>query len=216
VTRRLLAEFVGTFFLVLLGPGAVMVEALRPGSVGAVGIALTFAFAVSTVVFALGPVSGAHINPAVTIALWSLRRIPATQGIGYIGAQLAGAVTASVLARVALGAVASGGATLPRVSTPAAFALEALMSLLVILVVLATDREGARAGNAVIIGMAVGVCALFGGPLTGASMNPARSFGPALVNGAWSAHWVYWVAPVVGMLLGARISGSLHPSRPSP
>ena len=205
--RRLLGEFTGTFFLVLLGPGAVMVEALYPGSVGPVGIALAFAFAVATVVFALGPVSGAHINPAVTIAFWSLRRIPAGQVLPYIGAQLAGAVTASVVARASLGSAASGGATLPVVSAPSAFAIEGLMSLLVILVVLGTEGQGTRAGNAVIIGMVIGVCALFGGPLTGASMNPARSLGPALVNSAWTGHWIYWLAPIAGMLLGAKVAG---------
>ena len=211
MTRRLLAEFIGTFFLVLAGPGAIMVEGLHPGAIGPLGIAIAFGLIVAIMVFILGPVSGAYINPAVTIAAWSVRRLPLSQVASYVVAQLSGAVVAALALRALLGPVASNGATIPHVAVAAAFIVEALLSLLVILAVLATDAGGSsRAGAAVMIGMTIGLCALVGGPLTGASMNPARSFGPALVSGTWTSHWVYWVAPIGGMLLGTGISRGLQ------
>ena len=217
MSRRLLAEFIGTFFLVLAGPGAIMVEGLHPGAIGPLGIALAFGLIVAIMVFTLGPVSGAHINPAVTIAAWSVRRLPFPQVASYVIAQLSGAVVASLAARALLGPVASNGATIPQVGVAAAFIVEALLSLLVILSVLATDGAGSsRAGAAVMIGMTIGLCALVGGPLTGASMNPARSFGPALVSGTWTSHWLYWIAPIGGMLLGTRLSRGLSSQQPSP
>ena len=204
--RRLVAEGVGTFFLVLIGPGAAMVDAFSGGALGHVGVSLAFAFVVTAMVFAFGPVSGAHINPAVTVALWSLRRFPRSLVLPYLAAQCAGAASASLVLLAVLGPVANLGATLPVVGVGAAFGIEWLMSFSLMIVIMAaiTDGSANRTGPALAIGLTVGFCALMAGPLTGASMNPARSFGPAIVSGLWMAHWVYWLAPVTGMLVAAR------------
>lgn len=204
--RRLAAEAVGTFFLVLIGPGAAMVNAWGGGVLGVSGIALAFAFVVIAMVYALGHVSGAHINPAVTIAFWSARRFPAREVIPYVIAQCVGAAAAAATLRAVLGPVGHSGATLPAVSIGAAFAIEWLLSFVLMLVIMAvaTDDRVAPGFVPLAVGLTVGFCALTGGPLTGASMNPARSFGPAVVGGLWTAHWVYWLAPITGMVVAAR------------
>lgn len=206
-TRRLIAESLGTFFLVLIGPGAVMVDAYSGGAVGHTGVALAFAFVVTTMVYALGHLSGAHINPAVTIGFWSARRFPSREVVPYVIAQALGAVTASLTLRATLGPIGHLGATLPALSLGAAFVIEALLSfaLMFVIMAVATDERAADGFAGVAVGLTVGFCALTGGPLTGASMNPARSFGPALVGGVWTAHWIYWVAPILGMVAAARV-----------
>jgi MIP family channel proteins len=206
-TRRLVAEGIGTFFLVLIGPGAAMVNAFTGGAVGHVGVALAFAFVVTAMIFALGHLSGAHINPAVTLAFWSVRRFPSAEVVPYIAAQCAGAALASLALLGVLGPVGQLGATLPGIGTGKAFAVEWLLSFALMLVIMgvATDERVPDGFAALAVGFTVGFCALMGGPLTGASMNPARSFGPVLVGGLWQAHWIYWVAPVTGMLAAARV-----------
>jgi MIP family channel proteins len=206
MTRRLAAEAIGTFFLVLIGPGAAMVNAVTGGALGTTGIALAFAFVVMAMIYALGHVSGAHINPAVTVALWSSGRFPGREVTPYIGAQCAGAVAASYVLLAVLGNVGHLGATLPTVAPPQAFALECLLSFALMLVItaVATDNRIPPGFAPIAIGLTVGFCALTGGPLTGASMNPARSFGPAVVGGLWHAHWLYWVAPITGMVGAVR------------
>lgn len=203
--RRAAAEALGTFFLVLIGPGAVMVNAYA-GGLEQVGIALAFAFVVIAMVYALGHLSGAHINPAVTLAFWSVRRFPAREVVPYIVAQCAGAVAASFVLRATLGPVGDLGATLPRIPLAAAFVVEWLLSfaLMFVIMAVATDERVADGFAALAVGITVGFCALVGGPITGASMNPARSFGPALIGGLWGDHWVYWVAPITGMMAAAR------------
>lgn len=205
--RRLVAEGVGTFFLVLIGPGAVMVDAYSGGAIGHTGVALAFAFVVTTMVYALGHLSGAHINPAVTIGFWSARRFPSGEVGPYVLAQLLGAVAASCFLRVVLGPVGHMGATLPSLPVGAAFAVEWLLSFALMFVIMpvATDERAANGFAGVAVGLTVGFCALTGGPLTGASMNPARSFGPALVGSAWTAHWTYWAAPITAMIAAARL-----------
>jgi len=192
--RRLTAEAIGTYFLVLIGPGAAMVNAWGGGLLGVTGIALAFAFVVIAMVYALGHVSGAHINPAVTVAFWSARRFPARDVIPYIVAQC-------------VGAVGHLGATVPAISIGAAFAVEWLLSFVLMLVIMAvaTDDRVAPGFAPLAVGLTVGFCALTGGPLTGASMNPARSFGPAVAGGIWTAHWVYWLAPITGMIAAAHL-----------
>ena len=204
--RRLLAEAVGTFFLVFIGPGAVMVDAFSNGAVGHVGVALAFAFVVTAMIYALGHLSGAHINPAVTLAFWAARRFPAAEVVPYIVAQCGGAVAASVALRAAMGPVGRMGATLPAIPDAAAFGVEWLLSfaLMFVIMAVATDERVADGFAALAVGLTVGFCALMGGPLTGASMNPARSLGPAIVGGLWRAHWVYWVAPMTAMMAAAR------------
>jgi MIP family channel proteins len=213
--RRLLAEAVGTFFLVLIGPGSVMVDAFSRGAVGHVGIALAFAFVVIAMIYALGHLSGAHINPAVTLAFWSARRFPSAEVAPYILAQCTGAVAASFALRAALGPVGSMGATLPALPTAAAFGIEWLLSfaLMFVIMAVATDERVADGFAALAVGLTVGFCALMGGQLTGASMNPARSFGPALVGGLWRAHWLYWLAPITAMMAAARVYDLLRQAR---
>ena len=213
MVRRLGAEAIGTFFLVFIGPGSVMVDAYSGGAVGHVGVALAFAFVVIAMVFALGHLSGAHINPAVTIAFWSVGRFPAVEVVPYVLAQCAGATAASLALRAILGPVGRLGATLPAVPMAAAFGVEWLLSfaLMFVIMAVATDDRVADGFAPLAVGLTVGFCALMAGPLTGASMNPARSLGPALVAGFWGAQWLYWLAPITGMLAAARVYDLLRP-----
>jgi MIP family channel proteins len=215
--RRLIAEGIGTFFLVLIGPGTAMVNAFTGGAVGHVGVALAFAFVVIAMIYALGHLSGAHINPAVTLAFWSVRRLPAAEVVPYVAAQCAGAALASLTLLGVLGPVGQLGATLPNIAPEKAFGLEWLLSfaLMFVIMAVATDECVPAGFAALAVGLTVGFCALMGGPLTGASMNPARSFGPAIVGGLWTAHWVYWVAPVTGMILAARVYDGLRRAGPA-
>jgi aquaporin Z len=215
--RRLIAEAIGTFFLVLIGPGTAMVDAFTGGAVGHVGVALAFAFVVIAMIYALGHLSGAHINPAVTLAFWSVRRFPAAEVVPYVAAQCAGAALASLTLLGVLGPVGQLGATLPKIAPEKAFGVEWLLSfaLMFVITAVATDERVPAGFAALAVGLTVGFCALMGGPLTGASMNPARSFGPAIVGGLWTAHWVYWVAPVTGMILAARVYDGLRRAGPA-
>ena len=218
--RRVAAEAIGTFFLVLIGPGSAMVNAYSRGLLGQVGIALAFAFVVVAMIYALGHLSGAHINPAVTLAFWSARRFPTVEVIPYVLAQCAGAVAASYALRVVLGPIGNLGATLPDIPVAAAFGVEWLLSfaLMFVIMAVATDERVADGFAALAVGLTVGFCALMGGPLAGASMNPARSFGPALVGGLWQAHWVYWLSPISAMIVAARTYDLLriaHPPGPT-
>lgn len=204
--RRAAAEGLGTFFLVLIGPGAAVVNAHSEGQLGTVGIALAFAFVVTAMIHAVGHLSGAHINPAVTLGFWSVRRFPATEVIPYIVAQCSGGVAASLTLRAIFGSAGGLGATLPAVPLVSAFAIEWLLSfaLMFVIMAVATDERVADGSAALAVGLTVGFCALVGGPITGASMNPARSFAPALVGDLWRGHWIYWLAPITGMLAAAR------------
>ena len=163
-------------------------------------------------IYALGHLSGAHINPAVTIGFWSARRFPGREVAPYIAAQCAGAIAASLMLRGVLGPVGELGATLPRISVAGAFAIEWLLSfaLMFVIMAVATDERVASGFAAIAVGLTVGFCAMMGGPLTGASMNPARSLGPAVAGGGWDAHWVYWLAPITAMIVAARLYDALR------
>lgn len=212
--RRVAAEALGTYFLVLIGPGAAMVNAYTQGAVGHAGVALAFAFVVLAMVYALGHVSGAHINPAVTVAFWSVGRFPGRDVLPYVLAQCAGAVAASTTLRGVLGPVGHLGATLPEVGLAGSLVVEWLLSFVLMLVIMAvaTDERAAPGFAGIAVGLTVGFCAMMGGPLTGASMNPARSLGPAVAGWAWTAHWIYWLAPVTGMAAAARVYEFLRPA----
>jgi aquaporin Z len=215
-TRRALAEALGTFFLVFIGPGAVMVNAYAGGAVGHVGVGLAFAFVVIAMVYALGHLSGAHINPAVTIAFWSAGRFPTAEVVPYVFAQCAGAALASLALKFAIGPVGHLGATVPQVATAAAFLVEWVLSfgLMLVIMAVATEERVADGFAALAVGLTVGFCALMGGPLTGAGMNPARSFGPALVGEVWDRHWLYWLAPITAMMVAARVYDLLRAASP--
>ena len=204
--RRCLAELLGTFTLVVLGPGAIMV-ADRTHAFGHTGVSIAFGLAVTIVIAAIGHISGAHINPAVTIGLWSVRRFRASDVLPYILAQGAGAVLASFLCGWVLGSVANYGATIPSLSIGRAFVVELGYSALLgfVIVALSSDERAPTSLAALLIGATVFAGALVTGPLTGGSFNPARSLGPAIVSGTWTAHWLYWIAPIVGMVASMRL-----------
>jgi MIP family channel proteins len=195
-----------------------MVNAYTGGALGPVGVALAFAFVVIAMIYAVGHLSGAHINPAVTLAFWSVRRFPTAEVLPYLTAQCAGAVVASLSLRTALGPVGHLGATVPRIPTGSAFLIEWLLSFVLMFVVMAvaTDERVADGFAALAVGLTVGFCALVGGPLTGASMNPARSFGPAVIGGTWRAHWLYWLAPISAMIVSARVYDLLRATKRPP
>lgn len=204
--RRYAAEALGTFALVAIGPGAVMVSA-KTGAFGGTGIALAFGLVITIVVAATGHLGGAHINPAVTIGFWSVRRFPARDVLPYIAAQCVGAVCASAATAWILGSVGSLGVTVPSLSLGRAFAVETGYSGLLAFVIMgvATDRRAPPGVAPFAIGATVFAGALVTGPLTGGSFNPARSLGPALVGGIWTAHWLYWAAPILGMIAAMRL-----------
>ncbi len=208
--QRYFAEFLGTFALVFLGCGAAISNHASNGEVSSVGVALTFGFVVSSAVYALGPISSAHLNPAVTIAFAFARRFPVHCVPAYIAAQSAGAVTASLLHGFVYGHQALGaayGATVPSVPTMPATCFEILLTFILMLVIMAvaTDRHIPGAVPGLAIGLTVVACALCGGGTTGASMNPARSLGPALLTGgkAWQTLPIYLIGPTIGAILGA-------------
>jgi aquaporin NIP len=206
LTRRAAAEAIAAFALVFAGCGAAVADARYGGALGTVGIALVFGLIIMVMVYATGHLSGAHINPAVTIAFTLTRHFPAREAAAYVVAQLAGA-TAGALTLLAVWTdkPASLGATTPSVGAGSAFIYELILTafLMFVIVAVATDTRAVGAGAAVAIGGTVGLDALFGGRVTGASMNPARSFGPALASGEWQDFWVYVAGPLAGAALGA-------------
>jgi aquaporin NIP len=204
--QALVAEFLGTFFLVFAGTGAIMVDAITH-AVTHVGVSLTFGLVIAALVYALAHVSGAHFNPAVTIGVWTAGEFPGVRVPSYIGVQVLGAIAASSVLRMIFGAVAALGATLPRGSESTSFWLELLMTCLLVVVILGSAVHGRAVKHfaGIAIGSTIALDALFGGPISGASMNPARSLGPALVAGVWHGQWVYVVAPIVGALLASVV-----------
>jgi len=204
IARALVAESIGTFALVFAGCGAIMVDA-ETRALGHVGVAITFGLVIMVMIYALGHVSGAHFNPAVTIAFVLSRHFPLSRAVLYLAAQFSGAIVAAALLRASLGDVADVGATLPAGSDGQSFLWEAVLTFFLMLVIMAvaTDTRSVGEAAAIAIGGTVGLDAMFGGPVSGASMNPARSLGPALVSGETRALWVYLTAPLVGAALGA-------------
>jgi MIP family channel proteins len=204
--RRAAAEAFATFALVFAGCGAIVSNASYDGSLGVVGIGLVFGLVIMVMVYATGHLSGAHINPAVTIAFTMTRHFPAREAAVYVSAQVTGAVAgALLLLAVWPSQPAALGATVPSVGVGSALVYEAVMSgfLMFVIMAVATDTRAVGAAAAIAIGATVGMDAIFGGPVTGASMNPARSLGPALASGTWTDLWVYIAGPVVGAALGA-------------
>lgn len=197
------AEITGTFLLVFAGCGAAVVNDLYGGALGHLGISTVFGLVVMAVIYSLGSVSGAHINPAVTIGFWVAGRLDAKLIPQYIGAQIVGAVAAGLLLRILFPEHTTLGGTLPAIDIPRAFLLEVVISFSLMMIILNVStgelEKGIMAGAAV--GGMVALLALFAGPVTGASMNPARSIGPAVAAGNLTSLWIYILAPVVGMCL---------------
>lgn len=204
--RKLLAEAFGTFALVFAGTGAITIDGVTGGTVTHVGIALTFGLVVLAMIHAVGDVSGAHLNPAVTMAFWAARRLPGRDAAGYAAAQAGGALAASLALRGLFPAHPTLGATLPAGAPLQSFALEFVLTLILMFVILGVStgsrERGLAAGTAAgtAVGAVVALEALFAGPISGASMNPARSLAPALVSGRVEHLWVYLAAPCLGAL----------------
>lgn len=205
LARRAAAEGLAAFTLVFAGCGAIVSNAQYDGALGTVGVALVFGLVIMVMVYATGHLSGAHINPAVTIAFTLTRHFPARDAAAYIGAQLAGAIAAALLLlTVWPDQPAALGATVPSVGVGSALVYETLLTafLMFVIMAVATDTRAVGAAAAIAIGGTIGLDALFGGPVTGASMNPARSLGPALAAGEWQDFWVYVAGPLAGAAIG--------------
>jgi aquaporin NIP len=203
--RRSAAEGIAAFALVFAGCGAIITDHRFGGALGTVGVGMVFGLVIAAMVYATGHLSGAHINPAVTVAFTLTRHFPARDAVAYVLAQLAGA-TAGALLLLAVWTDKPGhlGATAPSVGSGSAVVYELVLTafLMFVIMAVATDTRAVGAGAAIAIGATVGLDALFGGPVTGASMNPARSFGPALASGQWTHFWVYVAGPLAGAALG--------------
>lgn len=206
--REALAEGIGTFALVFAGTGAVMVNQISKGAVTHLGISFVFGAVVAALIYGIGHLSGAHFNPAVTLGFWASGFFPKRRVVPYILAQSLGAIAASTLLLIALGPVAQLGATLPFNSNWfQSLVLETVLTFILMFVILGSglDRRAHIGFAGLAIGLTVGLEAAFMGPITGASMNPARSLGPAVVGGIWQHHWVYWVAPILGAQLAVIV-----------
>ena len=217
LARRCLAEAFATFALVFAGCGAIVLDSERGGSLGALGIAAAFGLVIMVMVYATGHLSGGHINPAVTFAFTLTRHLPLREAAVYVPAQLAGAVAGAVVLRLAWdGTPANLGATVPSVGVGAAFLYELLLTafLMFVIMAVATDTRAVGAAAPIAIGGTVALDAIFGGGVTGASMNPARSFGPALVAWEWTDFWIYVLAPLAGAVMGGVLYKSVGSSRP--
>jgi MIP family channel proteins len=204
--RRALAEALGTFALVFAGCGAIMVDA-KTSAVGHVGVAISFGLVIMVMIYALGHISGAHFNPAVTLAFALTRHFRWPRVGVYWAAQLAGALAAALVLRASLGDIAHVGATFPSGSDGQAFLWEGVLTffLMFVIMAVATDTRAGGEAAAIAIGGTVGLDAMFGGPITGASMNPARSLGPAIAASDYTAVWVYIAAPLLGAAAAAIV-----------
>jgi aquaporin NIP len=199
------AEALAAFALVFAGCGALVTNARYDGALGAVGISLVFGLIIMAMIYATGHLSGAHINPAVTIAFTLTRHFSPRDAVAYIAAQCAGATAGAVaLLAVWTDEPAQLGATLPSVGAGSALLYELILTavLMFVIMAVATDTRAVGAAAAIAIGGTVALDALFGGPVTGASMNPARSLGPALAAWEWRDFWIYLVGPLGGTALG--------------
>lgn len=202
--KSYLAELLGTFTLVFAGTGAIIINDVSGGGVTHVGVAATFGLVVMAMIYTLGNVSGAHLNPAVSFGFWAAGRFPAGKLVPYIASQCAGALLASATLRLLFPQHATLGATLPAGPLLQTLVLEIILAFFLMFVIVnvsvGAKEKGMIAGVAV--GGMVALEALFAGPITGASMNPARSLGPAILSGHFAALWIYLLAPLVGAFLG--------------
>ncbi len=201
--KKLIAEFFGTFALVFAGTGAIVIDNVTGGGVSHVGVALTFGLIVLAMIYTLGDISGAHINPAVTIAFFAAQRLPGRTVLPYVVSQCAGAFVASWVLRFLFPRDAMLGATIPAGPAMQSFVLEIILTALLMFVILGVStgarEKGITAG--IVVGAVIALEALFAGPICGASMNPARSLAPALVSGNTGLLWIYILGPVIGALL---------------
>jgi aquaporin Z len=212
-SRKLVAELIGTFTLIFIGAGAGAI-----GTGGLVGVALAHGLVVLAFAYAYGHISGTHINPAVTIGLWVGKQIDAASAVAYIVVQLIGGTLGALALRFVLGGTSTGlGATTlaANVSPVQGFVLEAILTFFLVNAIFNTAVSG-KAGNAapVAIGLTLVFCILMGGPLTGASLNPARTLGPAIASGNFANLWLYFGGPILGGIVAALLyNGLLRPEK---
>ena len=204
-----IAEGLGTFGLVFAGCGAIMIDTISHGQITHIGVGLVFGLIITVMIYTFGHISGAHFNPAVTLAFVLARHFPVKRLVSYWAAQFVGSLLAAGCLRLLFGNVAYLGTTLPTGNGGAwqSFTLETLLTffLMVVIMAMATDTRAVGQAAALAIGATVGLEALFAGPISGASMNPARSLGPALMSWTWSAQWVYVLGPMLGAVAGAYV-----------
>jgi aquaporin NIP len=219
--KRLAAELFGTFALVFAGTGAIVINDVSHGSITHAGVALTFGLVVLAMIYAVGDVSGAHLNPAVTIGFCAARRMVWSEAPGYLGSQLVGAIAASAFLRLLFPTHENLGATLPAGAVMQSFWLEVALTTVLMFVILnvstGAKEKGITAGIAV--GAVIAFEAMFAGPICGASMNPARSLAPSLISGQLQHLWIYLLAPVAGSLLAVPACMCVQPKgccRPAP
>ena len=201
--KRYLAEYIGTFILVFTGTAAIVVNDVSGGAISHLGVSAVFGLVVTSVIYTIGTISGAHINPAVTLGFWYANRFPRKHVLPYLLSQSAGAVTASLVVALLFPQHETLGATLPSGPLLQSFVLEVILTFILMLTIInvatGSKEQGVMAGVA--IGGVVALAAIMGGPVSGASMNPARSLGPALISGNIQTLWIYLLAPVAGALL---------------
>jgi aquaporin NIP len=207
--HRLGAEFIGVFLLVFFGPGSAVVSAHQGGAISHEGIAACNGLAIMVLIYALGHVSGAHFNPAVTLAFCVARHFQPREVVPYWLAQFAGAIAGAGLLRALFDNASRLGTTRPAGSDAQSFVLEIVLTfaLMFVITAVATDVRAVGQAAAIAIGATVGLDVLLGGPVSGGSMNPARSLGPALVSGELNSLWIYLIAPPVGAVTGALTYG---------
>ncbi len=210
--KALLAEFLGTFTLIFIGVGAIASNALNGGATGLTGIALAHGLAIAVMVSVTASISGGHFNPAVTLGLLSAKKIDLLNAFGYIVAQCLGAITgavliklclpATVLASISMGTPALGAGITPSM----ALVTEIILTFFLVFVIygVIVDKQSPKLGG-LIIGLAIVLDILMGGPISGAAMNPARHLGPALLGGGFQNIWIYWVGPIIGSLLAVQV-----------
>lgn len=219
--KNYICEFTGTFFLVFVGTGAIIVNSISADSLGNMGISFAFGFIIVVMIYALGDISGAHFNPAVTIAFYAVGEFDKKQVIPYIVSQLFGAISASVLLRVGFGNTAALGSTLPALHkgssvVATSFILEFVFTFLLMSVIIrvAKASEAVRIFKGLAIGFTVFIGAVVVGPISGGSFNPARSIAPAFISGTFKYLWLYITAPILGSVSAAFIYKTIKSNKP--
>jgi aquaporin Z len=205
--KKYIAEFIGTFSLVFCGTGAIIINEQTGGAVGHIGIAITFGLIITAMIYSFGNSSGAHFNPAVTIGFWAAKLFPKKEVLSYIISQILGAFLATTILKFLFPENINLGATIPTGSVLQSFVLEIILTFILVLVILSTSQGSKEVG--VMAGIAIGSTvlleAMFAGPISGASMNPARSLSPAMLSGNIQTLWIYILAPVIGALLSSAV-----------
>lgn len=205
--KKYLAEFLGTYILVFAGTGAIIVNQEIPGSVTHVGICMVWGIVVAAMIYTFGAVSGAHLNPAVSITFWLVKLFPINQLFPFIISQLAGAFAASITLHFLFPENEMLGSTQPSGIPIQSFIIEIILGFMLMITILFTAHGSKETG--ILAGLAIGgvvlLEALFAGPITGASMNPARSLAPAMISGHWENIWIYLSAPIIGMMIAGFI-----------